>query len=63
LEQIRNGYRILIKELEGRVHYSRKTTVQMRRKYLIYRIGKCGLDASGSRYGPVAGFCEHGDGL
>lgn len=22
----------------------------------------CGLDSSGSGYGPVAGFCEHGDG-
>jgi hypothetical protein len=22
-------------------------------------MGTCGLDASGSGYGPVAGFCEH----
>jgi hypothetical protein len=24
-------------------------------------VGGCGLDASGSRYGPVGGCCEHGD--
>jgi len=23
-------------------------------------MGRCGLDLSGSRYGYVAGFCEHG---
>jgi hypothetical protein len=25
-------------------------------------VGSCGLDASGSGYGPVAGSCEHGNG-
>jgi hypothetical protein len=24
-------------------------------------MGMCGLDASDSRYGPVGGFCEHGN--
>jgi hypothetical protein len=24
-------------------------------------VGSCGLDASGSGYGPVAGFYEHGN--
>jgi hypothetical protein len=24
-------------------------------------VGRCGLDASGSRQGPVAGCCEHGN--
>jgi hypothetical protein len=24
-------------------------------------VGSCGLDASGSGQGPVAGFCEHGN--
>jgi len=23
-------------------------------------VGRCGLDPSGSGYGPVADFCEHG---
>jgi hypothetical protein len=24
-------------------------------------VGRCGLDSSGSGWGPVAGFCEHGN--
>jgi len=24
-------------------------------------VGKCGLNSSGSRYGPMVGFCEHGN--
>jgi hypothetical protein len=24
-------------------------------------VGRCGLDASGSGYGPVAGSCKHGN--
>jgi hypothetical protein len=29
--------------------------------YLENRVGGCGLDSSGSGYGPVAGCCEHGN--
>jgi len=25
------------------------------------RVERCGLEASGTEYGPVAGSCEHGD--
>jgi hypothetical protein len=25
----------------------------------VYKVGRCGLDASGSRWVQVAGFCEH----
>jgi hypothetical protein len=27
---------------------------------ILRRVGSCGLDASGSGYGSVAGCCEHG---
>jgi hypothetical protein len=27
----------------------------------LWEVGRCGLEAFGLGYGPVAGFCEHDD--
>jgi hypothetical protein len=31
------------------------------KSFLQNRVRVCGLDSSGSGYGPVVGFCEHGN--
>jgi hypothetical protein len=39
----------------------RRREVNMRMDFKRDRVGRCGLDASGSGQGPVASSCEHGN--
>jgi hypothetical protein len=51
-----------MESLKGRGH-SKDIGVGERILELIYgnRVEMCGLDASGSGYGPISGCCEHGN--
>jgi hypothetical protein len=60
--QVRNTYKGLDGKLEGKRPLGRSTRIY-RWKENIKRDQEiwCGLDSSVSRYGPVAGSCEHGN--
>jgi len=48
----------------ARIHWedlSVDTNITLERILGGDRVGRCGLDAPGSGYGPVAGCCEHGE--
>jgi hypothetical protein len=60
---MRNGYKILVGKPERNRPLRRfrrrcedNITVDFRET-----VRKCGIDASGSGWGPVAGSCEHGN--
>jgi hypothetical protein len=63
--EMRIAYNILVRKPErkrplGRPRRRGEDHIRMDRRE-IWWVGRCGLHASGSRQGPVAGFCEHGD--
>jgi len=55
------AFKILVEKREGKRPLGRhnRRWEDNIRKILVDGAGRCGLDASGSGYGPVAGCCEH----
>jgi hypothetical protein len=62
---MRNIYMILVvRKSGGKKDHSEDTGIDGRtilEWILKKRLGGCALDSSASGYGPVAGFCEHGN--
>jgi hypothetical protein len=65
--EIRNAYKIVFGKSEGKSLFGRQRRRSIWENISMYikgnRVGGCGLDLSGSGYGPVAGCCEHGNEL
>jgi hypothetical protein len=60
----RNAYSILVGEPEGKKPLGRsrrRWEDNIRMDLREVRVGRSGLDSSGSGYGPGAGCCEHGN--
>jgi hypothetical protein len=57
----RNAYGILVAKPEGRRPLGRSRHKWVNNIKMGDRVGCCGLDRSGSGYGPVEGSCEHGN--
>jgi hypothetical protein len=62
--ELRNAYKILVREPEGKRPFERprrRCDGNIRMDLKRYRVGRCGLDASGSGYRPVAKSYENGN--
>jgi hypothetical protein len=56
--EVRNAYRILVGNAMETDHLQK---LGVDEKIILGKWGGCGLDSSGSGYGPVVGSCEHGN--
>jgi hypothetical protein len=61
--ELRNAYELLVTESQGKrplgrsgCKWEENITVDLK-----IMVGGCKLDSTGSGWGPVVGFCEHGD--
>jgi hypothetical protein len=61
---MRNAYKIPVGKPERKTPLERprrRPQDNIKTDFKTNRVQRCGLDSSGSGYGPVAGSCEHGN--
>jgi hypothetical protein len=57
----KNAYRLLVGQPEGKMLLGGPRHMWVNTIEMDLRVEWCGLDSSGSRYGPAEGYCEHGN--